>query len=86
MSKAPEEALVLRFNRERNAVDGLVQGSDPEQTYVATMRLQATLLCSCAANSARDSRCRHLRALLDQMDEKELREFILDAQRIPIDP
>lgn len=85
MSKASsEEAVVLRFHRERNCIDAVVQsGSDEEKQYVTTLRLEAVLLCSCNGNQMRDSKCKHLRAALEQMDEKELRQFILDAHRIP---
>lgn len=80
----PEVPLVLHIKRNGPILKGAVQSrSDPSRTLHPSIRLQAVLLCGCNGNLLRDSRCAHLKAILNEMSREELVEFILTAQHIP---
>lgn len=72
---------VVMVERTKNILDGVVQSrSSDDRVYYPRIILQANFLDTCTGSQARDSRCVHLRSLLEQLDAVELRQWILDAQ------
>lgn len=78
------EPLLLDLKRKGHILSGIVQSrSDPERQYHPRILMQANILCTCNGSTMRDSRCAHLRLVLEAMDKEELIQFILDGQHFP---
>jgi hypothetical protein len=84
MSKEEIPVTVNHVERTGHILDAVVERRDKTGVYYPEITLQGTLLCTCKGSQMRDSKCVHLKAVLDSLDVAELRQFILDAQVFPI--
>lgn len=81
---ASESPLLLDLDRTEFLLSGVVQSrTDKDRQYIPRIIMQSNILCSCDGSIMRDSRCAHLRILLEALDKAELIEFILAGQTIP---
>lgn len=75
--------VVLDKERVKHVFAGTVESrADPEITYAVRIILDADAWCVCKQCSIRRRVCPHLPALIDDMTEAEVKQWVKDSLRI----
>lgn len=82
--KARPVPKLLRMELVHNLLEGSFESrSEKDRVYQARIILDSSFLCSCNGSIMRDAVCDHMKELLNNLSEDELRAWIIDAQSIP---